>query len=390
MGPAVSDGSDSEVETARLPCEGAWFRAAGSDPVTWVQTALLLLVLGLLVLLGGAQAVASWRVGAWTEFARDTGFVALGLILGYLTIVRMPVAYRVVDDPRHGAVLEVRLRAASPARLRLGDYLDAIPRRVVFPWIPLVSGTRMFGLRGARVEQMVLGFWSFGRDGRRALVLTGPGRPLTLVSPLDQDGFLAAVQRGIDGRSRTMEATFGAVRLVLEEGDITRVAVDAIVNAANSALMGGGGVDGAIRDAGGPAISEECRVLRSTTLPDGLPTGEAVATTAGTLLARRVIHTVGPVWYGGDSGEGEALARAYRSCLRVAREEGLGTVAFPSISTGAYGYPVDAAARIALETVRAEVLAEPGSLTEVRFVLFGSQTLRAYEQALGTLARSGS
>lgn len=361
MGPAASDGSDSEVETARLPSEGAWFRAAGSDPVTWVQTALLLLVLGLLVLLGGAQAVASWRVGAWTEFARDTGFVALGLILGYLTIVRMPVAYRVVDDPRHGAVLEVRLRAASPVRLRLGDYLDAVPRRVVFPWIPLVSGTRMFGLRGARVEQMVLGFWSFGRDGRRALVLTGPGRPLTLVSPLDQGGFLAALQRRIDGRSRNTEATFGAVRLVLEEGDITRVAVDAIVNA-------------------------ECRVLRSTTLPDGLPTGEAVATTAGKLPAQRIIHTVGPVWHGGDSGEAEALGQSYRSCLRVARDEGLHTIAFPSISTGALGYPVDAAARTALETVRAEVEADPGSLTEVRFVLFESQTLHAYERALRTLA----
>jgi hypothetical protein len=153
------------------------------------------------VLLGGTQAVDSWRLGAWMEVARDAAFVALGLVLGYLTVVRMPVAYRVVDDPRHGAVLEIRLRAASPVRLRLGDYLDAVPRRVVFPWIPLASGTRVFGLRGARMEQMLLGFWSFGRNGRRALVLAGPGRPLTLVSPLDQEGFLAEVQRRIDGRA---------------------------------------------------------------------------------------------------------------------------------------------------------------------------------------------
>ena len=206
MDPAAPGGSDSEAETARVPPEGAWFRAAGSDSVTRALTVFLLLVLGLLVFLGGMQAVASWRLGAWMEVARDAGFVALGLVLGYLTVARMPVAYRVVDDPRHGAVLEIRLRAASPVRLRLGDYLDAVPRRVVFPWIPLASGTRVFGLRGARMEQMLLGFWSFGRTGRRALVLAGPGRPLTLVSPLDQEGFLAEVQRRIDGRGGSMEA----------------------------------------------------------------------------------------------------------------------------------------------------------------------------------------
>jgi hypothetical protein len=206
MGPAAPGGSDSTTEIAHVLPEGAWFRAAGSDPVTWALTVLLLLVLGLLVVLGAAQAVASWRVGAWTAVARGAGIVALGIVLGYLTIARMPVAYRVVDDPRHGAVLEIRLRAASPVRLRLGDYLDAIPRRVVFSWIPLASGTRVFGLRGARVEQMLLGFWSFGRNGRRALVLAGPGRPLTLVSPLDLEGFLAEVQRRIDGSGGSIEA----------------------------------------------------------------------------------------------------------------------------------------------------------------------------------------
>jgi O-acetyl-ADP-ribose deacetylase (regulator of RNase III) len=155
--------------------------------------------------------------------------------------------------------------------------------------------------------------------------------------------------------------------------------VDAIVNAANSSLMGGGGVDGAIHRAGGPAILEECRRIVARQGP--LPPGEAVITTAGRLPSRHVIHTVGPVWHGGASGEPETLARCYRSSLRVARAHELRSVAFPSISTGAYGYPVAEAARVALHTVQAEIQ-EPGSLELVRWALFSDADLRAYEEAL--------
>src|SRR5207247_4200567 len=137
----------------------------------------------------------------------------------------------------------------------------------------------------------------------------------------------------------------------------TRQAVDAIVNAANSSLLGGGGVDGAIHRAGGPAILEECRRIRARTGP--LPAGEAVLTTAGALPCRHVIHTVGPIWSGGGRGESETLARCYRRSLALATEHGLRSVAFPSISTGAYGYPVDQAAAVALSTVRAVLLAGP-------------------------------
>ena len=143
----------------------------------------------------------------------------------------------------------------------------------------------------------------------------------------------------------------GRATLRLVQGDITEQRVDAIVNAANPSLMGGGGVDGAIHQRGGPAILAECREIRRTRYPDGLPPGEAVATTAGELAARRVIHTVGPIWRGGRSGEADTLAAAYRNSLERAREEGLRTVAFPSISTGAYGYPVEEAARVALRAV---------------------------------------
>ena len=168
------------------------------------------------------------------------------------------------------------------------------------------------------------------------------------------------------------------IRLV--RGDITTQEVDAIVNAANSSLMGGGGVDGAIHRNGGPAILEACKRIRKESYPDGLPTGEAVSTTAGELPARRVIHTVGPVWKGGDRGEPDLLASAYRNALAVTRHEGLRTVAFPSISTGAYGYPIDAAARIALQTVAACVSAHPDTFDEIRFVLFSDQDLDVYRR----------
>ena len=166
------------------------------------------------------------------------------------------------------------------------------------------------------------------------------------------------------------------MRLELVSGDITTQHVDAVVNAANSSLLGGGGVDGAIHAAGGPQILAACRELRATTLPDGLPTGRAVATTAGRLPARWVIHTVGPV-YGRDRAAEELLASAYRESLRVADELGAATVAFPSISTGAYGYPLHEAAPIAVRTVR-----EAGSgVGLVRFVLFGRAAYDAFELA---------
>jgi O-acetyl-ADP-ribose deacetylase (regulator of RNase III) len=170
----------------------------------------------------------------------------------------------------------------------------------------------------------------------------------------------------------------GAV-LRLTQGDITRVAADAIVNAANSTLLGGGGVDGAIHRAGGPAILEECRKL------GGCPTGEARITTAGRLPARFVIHTVGPVWRGGRGDEAALLAAAYRNSLALAQSHGLASVAFPSISTGAYGYPIEQAARIALRTALA-ALDDPGTLREVTFVLFSARDLGVYEAALDEAA----
>ena len=146
--------------------------------------------------------------------------------------------------------------------------------------------------------------------------------------------------------------TYLAGRLGVSHGDITSYAGDAIVNAANSSLYGGGGVDGAIHRAGGPAILEECRRIRKENLPKGLPAGGAVITGPGALRCRRIIHTVGPVWHGGGQGEPELLAEAYRNSLNLATGEELETVAFPAISTGVYGFPKDKAARIVFETLR--------------------------------------
>jgi O-acetyl-ADP-ribose deacetylase len=172
-----------------------------------------------------------------------------------------------------------------------------------------------------------------------------------------------------------------AIELV--RGDITRETLDAIVNAANSELMGGGGVDGAIHRAGGPAILDECRKIRAE--KGRLPPGEAVVTTAGRLGCRQVIHTVGPIWGGGRSGEAETLARCYHNSLRLAAERGLRSVAFPSISTGAFGYPVEAAAEVALRAVSDALLAEAGTVSLVRFVLFSDADLAAYRRALSGL-----
>jgi O-acetyl-ADP-ribose deacetylase (regulator of RNase III) len=176
----------------------------------------------------------------------------------------------------------------------------------------------------------------------------------------------------------------GRTTLTLKQGDITREEVDAIVNAANSSLLGGGGVDGAIHRGGGPFILDECIKLRDTKLRDGLPTGQAVATNAGELPARYVIHTVGPVWHGGGNGEPELLASCYRECLRVAAELNLTSIAFPAISTGVYGYPKDAAAKIAIKTVFEE-LQRPTSITDLRFIVFDAATFDIYQAKLKTI-----
>jgi O-acetyl-ADP-ribose deacetylase len=165
--------------------------------------------------------------------------------------------------------------------------------------------------------------------------------------------------------------------LTLVLGDITSQQVDAIVNAANSSLLGGGGVDGAIHRRGGPDILAACREIRATSHPDGLPTGAAVATTAGRLPARWVIHTVGPV-YAKSEDRSALLASAYRSSLRVADELGASTVAFPAVSAGIYGWPLDSAADIAISTVRAT----PSHVAEVRFVLFSPPVYDAFERAM--------
>jgi len=178
---------------------------------------------------------------------------------------------------------------------------------------------------------------------------------------------------------RIVEATYsaGKTRIRLVQGDITRQDTEAIVNAANSSLMGGGGVDGAIHRAGGPSILDECKRIVARQGP--CPTGKAVITGGGNLPARYVIHTVGPVWRGGHKGEDELLRSAYRSSLELAHSRGIKTISFPSISTGAYRFPVDRAARIALETVAATVEEKP--FVEVRFVLFSPADFETYRKA---------
>ena len=172
-----------------------------------------------------------------------------------------------------------------------------------------------------------------------------------------------------------------APRLQLVQGDITRQPVSAIVNAANSSLLGGGGVDGAIHRTGGPAILEECRFLRQRKYPNGLPAGQAVATTGGNLPATCVIHTAGPVWHGGHQHEAEELAACYQSCLRIASAREFESVAFPGISTGIYGYPNKEAAAIAMREVREWLAAHEWPNTVV-FVVFDDESRRIYEAAL--------
>ncbi|MCA9247081.1 MAG: O-acetyl-ADP-ribose deacetylase [Planctomycetales bacterium] len=177
-----------------------------------------------------------------------------------------------------------------------------------------------------------------------------------------------------------MRADFGQQMIELVEGDITAQRVDAIVNAANSRLAGGGGVDGAIHRHGGPRIMQETDRL----YPDGCPTGSAVVTGAGNLAAKHVIHAVGPFWSGGRRGEAELLASAYRRCLELARENDCASIAFPSLSTGAYRYPIDQAARVALGTVF-DHLADAPAVQLVRFVLFSAGPFAAFAAALEEL-----
>jgi len=172
-----------------------------------------------------------------------------------------------------------------------------------------------------------------------------------------------------------MKVSIGSSALELVQGDITKQDTEAIANAANSRLAGGGGVDGAIHRAGGPTIMEECRKI------GGCPTGHAVLTTGGNLKAKYVIHAVGPIYRGGGAGEAALLKNAYLSCLKIASEKGIKSIAFPSISTGVYGYPIDEASRIALATCW-DYLSKHPEIELVRFVLFGDANYRAYEKTL--------
>lgn len=175
----------------------------------------------------------------------------------------------------------------------------------------------------------------------------------------------------------SMSFKIGKTTLEFIKNDITTVKVDAIVNAANSTLMGGGGVDGAIHSKGGLKILEECKKIRASKYPDGLFTGLAVITSGGNLPARHVIHTVGPIWHGGNKGEAELLRQAYQNSLKLAVSVGLKSIAFPSISTGAYGYPIEKASKIAICAVK-DFLEKQGDLEKVLFVLFSERDFQVY------------
>ena len=177
-----------------------------------------------------------------------------------------------------------------------------------------------------------------------------------------------------------MQHQLGKTTLSVLQGDITQQDVDAIVNAANSALSGGGGVDGAIHRVGGPKILAECRTHKG-----GCATGQAVATTAGNLMAKQVIHAVGPVWRGGTAGEQEDLASAYENSLRLAAANGHRTIAFPSLSTGAYRFPIKTASRIAWETILEYCRDHPKAFDEVRLVTFSDKDRKVYCEALESL-----
>ena len=174
-----------------------------------------------------------------------------------------------------------------------------------------------------------------------------------------------------------MTQSFLEDRVMVVVGDLTRENVDAIVNAANSSLLGGGGVDGAIHRAGGPQILQECRAIRNTRYPDGLPTGEAVITSGGNLSARYVIHTVGPIYGNDPERESELLAAAYRNSLNLAVQHALTSIAFPSISTGVYGYPKPEAAAVSSRAIK-EFLSMDQSVQQVRLVFFHDADARVF------------
>jgi O-acetyl-ADP-ribose deacetylase (regulator of RNase III) len=182
------------------------------------------------------------------------------------------------------------------------------------------------------------------------------------------------------------EVTINQAQLRLVQGDITQQDIEAIVNAANPSLMGGGGVDGAIHRAGGPAILEECKQIVAR--QGRLPTGQAVITGGGKLKAKYVIHTVGPIWHGGDRGEPALLTSAYQESLKLAAENNIRSLSFPSISTGVYGYPVDKAAKVAIGTAINFLRQGTTLVREVVFVLFDSKTFGAYSSALKEQMRS--
>jgi len=178
-----------------------------------------------------------------------------------------------------------------------------------------------------------------------------------------------------------MKKTIGKTRLNLIQGDITLQDTEAIVNTANTSLLGGGGVDGAVHRAGGPKILVECKEIRSK--QGGCPTGEAVITTGGNMATKYVIHTVGPVWSGGARNEDQLLRNAYHNSLNLAKKNGIESISFPSISTGVYRFPIDKAAKIALATVKEFI--QEYNFAEIRFVLFSGKDLKVYEEALNEI-----
>ena len=188
------------------------------------------------------------------------------------------------------------------------------------------------------------------------------------------------------GNPLQTERCFTGGRIFLLEGDITQIKVDAVVNAANSSLMGGGGVDGAIHRKGGPQILAECTQLRQTTLPEGLPTGQAVITGAGNLPASYVIHTVGPIYRQAGAGSPRLLRSCYYESLVLAQQKACLTIAFPAISSGVYGYPMDEASKIALETVASFMRDNPRTFEGVYFVLFGEDAFEQFAVALAALS----
>jgi|TARA_B100000315_G_scaffold260592_1_gene323268 O-acetyl-ADP-ribose deacetylase (regulator of RNase III) len=177
-----------------------------------------------------------------------------------------------------------------------------------------------------------------------------------------------------------MQARIGETKLLFSQGDITDQNVDVIVNAANPSLMGGGGVDGAIHRKGGAKILEDCKRIRVIKWPNGLPVSYVVLSTGGNLKARFVAHTVGPTWKGGNRDEARLLADAYSNSLDLATTRGFESIAFPSISTGAYGYPIEEAGTIALKSVRTFLMENASTLKLVAFVLFSQDDLRIYEE----------